>query len=153
MQLNLLLECRISTVLAWITVFWSSAITWWTQFSTKRSSILASFMTVTCQLQVRIWQRRWMKKNTIVKQMFIRMLLYYCILPKKSMRDKLNNVPMDYPSLSKKISEYYISLIKHGTSFPPSQRSKFNEIIDDIFSLNFGFAWDVDLKTIIPRFC
>lgn len=84
-----------------------------------------------------------MKKNTIVKR----------ACGKKFMRDKLNNVPMDYPSLSKKISEYYISLIKHGTSFPPSQRSKFNEIIDDIFSLNFGLAADVDLKTIIPRFC
>ncbi|KAK8839270.1 hypothetical protein M9Y10_032202 [Tritrichomonas musculus] len=73
-------------------------------------------------------------------------------LPKQSMRDRLNNVPMEYPNESGKISKYCINLIKRCTKFEPEQRPTFDEIIDDMLSNNFALASEVDVKVISQRF-
>ena len=73
-------------------------------------------------------------------------------LPKQSMRDRLNNVPMEYPTESGKISKYCINLIKRCTMFEPEQRPTFDEIIEDMLSNNFALASEVDVKVISQRF-
>ncbi|KAK8841617.1 hypothetical protein M9Y10_027242 [Tritrichomonas musculus] len=73
-------------------------------------------------------------------------------LPRQSMRDRLNNVPMEYPTASSVISDYCISLIKRCTSFKASERPTFDGIIDDMFSNNFQLASEVDVKAIKHRF-
>ncbi|KAK8838865.1 hypothetical protein M9Y10_032907 [Tritrichomonas musculus] len=73
-------------------------------------------------------------------------------LPKQSMRDRLNNVMMEYPAASWNISEYCISLIKRCTSFKATERPTFDDIIDDMFSNNFQLASEVDVKAIKHRF-
>lgn len=73
-------------------------------------------------------------------------------LPKQSMRDRMNNVQMEYPEASNKISEYGINLIKHCTSFEPSKRPTFDEIIDDMAVNKFALAPEVDIKIITLRY-
>ena len=73
-------------------------------------------------------------------------------LPKQSMRERMNNVPMVYPKASDQISNYCIRLIKQCTSFEASDRPTFDEIIDDMFDHNFQLASEVDVKAIKKRF-
>lgn len=73
-------------------------------------------------------------------------------LPAQTMREKMNNVPMKYPSPSSKISEFCIDLIKRCTSFEPSKRPTFDEIIDDMARHKFELASDVDTRLIKRRY-
>ena len=73
-------------------------------------------------------------------------------LPKQSMRDRMNNVPMGYPTESDEISKYRIRLIRRCTKFEAERRPTFDDIIDDLFSHNFGLAPEVDVKVITQRF-
>ena len=68
------------------------------------------------------------------------------------MKDKLNNVPIKFPQPSSKISAYCIELIKKCTSFDPSKRPTFNEIIDDIYEHSFNLASEVDIDVINLRY-
>ena len=73
-------------------------------------------------------------------------------LPKQSMRDKMNNVPMKYPSASAKTSDFCINLIKKCTSFKASSRPTFDEIIEDMFVHSFSLAPEVDTTLITRRY-
>ncbi|KAK8853734.1 hypothetical protein M9Y10_016277 [Tritrichomonas musculus] len=72
--------------------------------------------------------------------------------PNQSMRDRLNNASIEYPTASSNISEYCISLIKRCTSFKATERPTFDEIIDDMFCNNFQLASEVDVEVIKHRF-
>lgn len=73
-------------------------------------------------------------------------------LPKQTMKDKLMKVPIKFPKASQKISKFCINLIMKCTSFEPSKRPTFDEIIDDMAEHSFELASEVDKKVIIRRY-
>ena len=91
-------------------------------------------------------------KTDVYSYGIILFALFTGSLPKQSMRDRLNNVSMEYPKASSGISDYCISLIKRCTSFKAAERPTFNEIIDDMCCNNFSLTSEVDVKAIKHRF-
>lgn len=73
-------------------------------------------------------------------------------LPKQTMKDKLNKVPIKLPKASPKISKFCIELITKCTSFERKKRPTFDEIIEEMSSHSFELASDVDQKVILRRY-
>lgn len=73
-------------------------------------------------------------------------------LPKQSMRERLDKVPIKFPKVSRKISEYCIDIIKRCTSFESSKRPIFEEIISDMANNSFELASEINTKAITRRY-
>ena len=73
-------------------------------------------------------------------------------LPKQSMRDKLTNKPLSFPSPSQSISSYCISIIKKCLAFEPSERPTFDEILEDMKCHSFDLASEIQPEMVLKRY-
>ena len=73
-------------------------------------------------------------------------------LPKQKMRDKMNKIAFECPKASPEISEYCIGLIKKCTSFEPSKRPSFDQIINEMEENSFDLASEIDKEVVIHRY-
>ena len=73
-------------------------------------------------------------------------------LPKQSMKDKLNNKPIQFPPPSRSLSSYCIELIKKCLSYEPSKRPSFEDILENMKSNLFEFASEIDTDAVMRRF-
>lgn len=73
-------------------------------------------------------------------------------LPKQTMKERLGRIPIKFPKVSSKISDYCINLIKRCTSFESEKRPSFDEIIEDLAKNSFSLADDVNLDIINHRY-
>ena len=63
-------------------------------------------------------------------------------LPKQSLKERLDKVPIKFPKPSSKITKYCISLIKKCTSFNPDERPSFAEIFEIMKKNNYDLFSD-----------
>ena len=73
-------------------------------------------------------------------------------LPKQSMRDKLNNVPIKFPLPSSSISQFCIDLIRKCIAFEPIQRPSFEIILNEMSKNSFQLADEIDSELIEQRY-
>ena len=91
-------------------------------------------------------------KTNVYSYGIVLYVLFTGNLPKQSMKDKLNNKPIQFPPPSRSLSSYCIELIKKCLSYEPSKRPSFEDILENMKSNLFEFASEIDTDAVMRRF-
>ena len=82
-------------------------------------------------------------------------VLYYIFngkLPKQSMNDKIKKKKITFPKPSQAISQPCIDLIKKCMSNESKDRPSFDDIINEMYSVSFELASEVDISSVLRRY-
>ena len=97
-------------------------------------------------------EKEYNNKTDVYSYGIVLFVLFTGRLPKQSIREKLDKVPLKFPKVSSKISQYCINLIKKCTFFDPKKRPTFEKIIIDMEKNSFLLASEIDTKAIMNRY-
>ena len=117
--------------------------------SSNRKSLTKGIGTFSYMSPEMLNEEEYNNKTDVYSYGIILFTLFTGKLPKQSLKERFDKVPIKFPKPSSKISKYCISHIKRCTSFNPDERPSFDEIINDIAKNSFEIASNVDTIMII----
>lgn len=82
----------------------------------------------------------------------LQFILFTRKFPKQSLKDKLNNVEIQFPRPSPSISKFCIELIQKCMEFEPFKRPSFDKIIEALYENSFKVADEIDTYLVIRRY-
>lgn len=119
-------------------------LAYFSDLSSSRKSLTKGIGTFAYMSPEMLNEEEYNNKTDVCSYGIILFALFTGKLPKQSLKERLDKVPIKFPTPSSKISKYCISFIKRCTSFSPNERPSFDEIINDMGKKSFDMTLNVD---------